>query len=214
MLLTIPMGPLDANCYLMYRQDGGEAVLIDPSDATEALAALRKHKLHLTHILLTHRHFDHIAGVAGLKAATNAAVLIHALDAFGLFDPRAAQAAWMGGELTPCEPTTRLQDGDCFTAAGYAFCVLHTPGHTEGGVCYVCEKEQLAFTGDTVFCDGVGRTDLPGGNMRALMHSLCDRILTLPGAYTLYPGHGEPTTVAHEAEHNPLLQYRSSPWFN
>ena len=92
--------------------------------------------------------------------------------------------------------------------------MLHTPGHTAGGVCYVCHADRLAFTGDTVFSEGVGRTDLPSGSMRDLMHSLTDKILKLPEEYVLYPGHDEPTTVAHEARYNPMLQYSKNPWFN
>ena len=213
MLLTIPMGPLEANAYFLFRADGGEALVIDPSDAERTLLTLREHKLHLTDILLTHRHFDHLAGVAEVKAATGARVWIHALDAAGLTSGDVSRADWMGGVLTPCEPTNLVTDGDMIEAADYTLRVLHTPGHTAGGVCYVCDGEALAFTGDTVFCEGVGRTDLPTGNMRELMQSL-NRVLALPPTYALYPGHGEATSVSHEARFNPLLRYRSNPWFS
>ncbi len=213
MLLTVPMGPLGANAYFLYRAEGGDALVVDPSDAEATLLTLREHRLHLTDILLTHRHFDHLAGAAEVKAATGARVWIHTLDADGLRRDDVCRADWMGGVLTPCEPTNLVNDGDTIDAAGYRLTVLHTPGHTAGGVCFVCEEEGLAFTGDTVFCEGVGRTDLPTGDMRELMQSL-NRVLALPQSYLLYPGHGEATSVSHEARCNPMLRYRSNPWFN
>lgn len=214
MLLTIPMGPLGANCYLLFLQDGGDAVLIDPSDADDARSALEAFHLRLTHILLTHMHFDHIAGTAELKAETGAAVLIHTSDAAGLKDSHVSRADWMRRKQIPCEPTQLVSDGDTVSAAGYTFRVMHTPGHTEGSVCYVCDEKHIVFTGDTVFFEGVGRTDLPGGDMRALMDSLKKRILTLPESYDLYPGHGEATTVAHEKKNNPFIRYSGDQWFN
>ena len=119
----------------------------------------------------------------------------------------------MPGTFVPCEPTALYEDGDTVEAAGLRLSVLHTPGHTAGGVTLVSDAEGLAFTGDTVFFEGVGRTDLATGNMRALMESL-SRILKLPEDTVLYPGHGEPTTVAHESAFNPMLHYRGHSWFN
>lgn len=212
MLKIIPMGPFDANCYLLYGKKESEAVLIDPSDADCAMKLLTEENLKLTHILLTHRHFDHLAGVAKLKQETNAEVLIHALDAPGLRSRTASMAMLMPGTFTPTEPTKTVSDGDVFEAAGYVFRILHTPGHTEGGVCFVCDEERIAFTGDTIFCESFGRTDMPGGSLRTLAHSICDTVLKLPADYTLYPGHGEMTTVAHECERNPILRMRSGAW--
>lgn len=214
MILTYPMGPFNANCYLIINETSKEAAAVDPSDAEKVDSFLKEKDLKLTHILLTHRHFDHLAGVAELKQRTQCRVLIHPLDQAGLTDPEVCRAAWLGGVLTPCEPTDLVLDGDVVHAAGSKFRVLLTPGHTAGGVCYVCDEEQYAFTGDTVFFEGVGRTDLPTGNMRELMHSLCDIVLQLPESFTLYPGHGEATTVAHESTYNPMLRYRRNPWFS
>ena len=214
MILTYPMGPIDANCYLVINEVTKEAAAVDPSDADAVCSILREKGLTLTHILLTHRHFDHLAGVAALKQRTLCRVMIHSLDKEGLLDSETSRAAMLGGVLTPCEPTDLVQDGDVIHAAGYEYRVLYTPGHTEGGVCYVCDEGHYAFTGDTVFFEGIGRTDLPTGNMRKLMHSLFDVILQLPPNYVLYPGHGESTTVAHECVNNPMLRYRGNPWFN
>ncbi len=212
MLEMIPMGPLDANCYLLSGKKGSDAVLIDPSDAEKALSLLAEKNLKLTHILLTHRHFDHLAGVARLREATQAEILIHSLDAQGLRERAGSMAIFMSGTFVPTEPTRILKDGDIIEAAGFVFRVLHTPGHTEGGVVYVCDEERCAFTGDTIFCESFGRTDLPGGNMRLLSRSICDTILKLPKDYTLYPGHGGATSVAHELERNPILRVRNSSW--
>ena len=214
MILTHPMGPFNANCYIVIREETKEAAAVDPSDASAVLGILQEKDLKLTHILLTHRHFDHLAGVAELKQRTQCRVLIHPLDQAGLTDPEASRASWLGGVLVPCEPTDLVHDGDIIRAAGTEYRVLFTPGHTAGGVCYVCDEEQYAFTGDTVFFEGIGRTDLPTGSMRDLMHSVCDIVLELPQSYKLYPGHGEATTVAHESVNNPILRYRRNPWFS
>ncbi len=212
MLEIMPMGPLDANCYLIYGKQGRDAAMIDPSDADRASSVLKEKDLNLTHILLTHRHFDHLAGVARLREETNAEVLIHSLDAAGLTDRSASMAFFMPGSFIPSEPTRVLEDGDVIEAAGCVFRVLHTPGHTEGGVIYVCDEAKCAFTGDTIFCESFGRTDMPGGNMRKLARSIRDTVLKLPMDYILYPGHGGATTVAHEADRNPILRIRSSVW--
>lgn len=207
----LPMGPLGANCYLF--QSGIKAFAVDPSDADATLSALRQNGLTLTDILLTHRHFDHLLGVAALREATGCAVWIHALDAVGLRDPRAALVAMTGAPFTPCEPTGLLADGDRIFPAGVPVRVLETPGHTAGGVTYVLDEQRIALTGDTLFCEGFGRTDLPTGSFSALRQSI-ERLMELPADYALYPGHGEPTTVAAERDHNPMLQMRRHPWFD
>ena len=140
-------------------------------------------------------------------------MLIHSLDADGLRDSDVALARMMRGTFRPCEPTRLVEDGDRIDAAGFSFLVMHTPGHTKGGVTFVCEQLSCAFTGDTVFYEGGGRTDFPGGNLKEEIRSV-ERVLTLPYDYVLYPGHGDPTTVAHEIENNPFLRYRSFPWFS
>ena len=211
MLLTLPMGPLGANCYLW--ENGTDAAAVDPSDAEAVQSVLKEKNLRLTDVFLTHRHFDHLAGAAKLRQETGCAVWIHPLDADGLKSARASHADRMPGTFVPCEPTALYEDGDTVETAGLRLSVLHTPGHTAGGVTLVSDAEGLAFTGDTVFFEGVGRTDLATGNMRALMESL-SRILKLPEDTVLYPGHGEPTTVAHESAFNPMLHYRGHSWFN
>ena len=211
MLHTLPMGPLGANCYVW--ENGREALAIDASDAAKVLAFLNSRHLSLTHLVLTHRHFDHLAGAAQLQKETGCRVLIHPSDADGLRSAKAAHAAMMQGAFTPCEPSDLLENGDTVEAAWLRLSVLHTPGHTAGGITLVSDENRFAFTGDTVFYEGVGRTDLPTGDVRELMRSL-ERILVLPPSYVLYPGHGEPTTVDHESVFNPLLQYRSHAWFN
>ena len=199
---TLPMGPIGANCYLWV--NGDKAFLVDPSDADAAMRAVNASGAVLTDILLTHRHFDHVLGVAALKEATGCRVWIHPLDADGLKSAQTSLALHSGLSFTPSEPTDFVNDGDVIAPAGVPVRVLHTPGHTAGGVTYVLDEQRLAFTGDTLFLESFGRTDFPTGDLRALRRSV-ERITSLPGDYRLYPGHDEPTTAEHERLYNPML---------
>ena len=204
LLYTYPCGPVAANMMFVGRDGANTVAVIDPSDAELALAILKEHGWTLSDILVTHRHFDHLLGVAGLKKATGATICISETDADGLRSSRESLASMAGEKQEPVEPDVLLHDGDTFEAAGLPFRVLETPGHTAGGVTFVCDEQRCAFVGDTLFAGGYGRFDLPGGDFNALSSSIRNVLFALPDDYRIYPGHEEPTTVEQEKRTNPI----------
>lgn len=212
-LRIYPCGPVMANMIFVAKDGSDTVAVIDPSDADLALAILKDHGRTLSDILITHRHFDHLLGVAALKKATGAKVYISEKDAGGLKSNLISLSMTQRIALEPVEPDVLLHDGDTFTAAGVGFRVLATPGHTEGGITFVCDEERCAFVGDTLFRDGFGRYDLPTGDFSALADSIKNVLLSLPDDYRLYPGHDEPTSVGREKRTNPIL-YEGIQWFD
>ena len=202
---TFPMGEMGANCYLL-TDDEGNAVLIDPGAVSSALfEALAGKKLR--YILLTHGHFDHILGVAECKRRTGAEVCIGEKDAPMLSDASLSLAQEHSLQRQePLTPDRLLYDGDVIDFAG-GIRVMETPGHTPGGVCFLWND--TIFTGDTLFCRTVGRTDFPGGSMDALIRSI-DRLQALPGDYILYPGHNRCTTMEEERKHNRYIRKKNA----
>lgn len=205
-LFTISCGPLDVNCYLLAGENK-EAFAVDPAEFTPVRDALEQNGLTLTHILLTHGHFDHIAGVPELKAHTGAKVCIHADDAPMLLSDEKSLAFLQNLHIPPVQADVLLRDNDEFEAAGLHVAVIHTPGHTPGGICYLLQDERVIFTGDTLFRLGAGRADFPGSDEVALYRSIRDRLFTLPGDYTLYPGHMRPSSMEVERAHNTFMRY-------
>ena len=210
-VVDIPCGPVAANSYIVHQDGSSSCAVIDPADANLIYDMLRDKKLDCSHILLTHGHFDHVWGVAELKELTGANVYIHEADA-DLAAGRDPYFSSISFSRKPCVPDVFVHEGDRITAGGLTFRVLETPGHTKGGVCYAVDEEKTVFTGDTLFCESVGRTDL-GGDIRELMDSIFNKLYPLDG-YSVYPGHEECTTIAHEKQYNPLNMYRDHPWFN
>ncbi|MBR4636692.1 MAG: MBL fold metallo-hydrolase [Clostridia bacterium] len=210
-IICTPTGPLGTNTYIIYNEEGTEVspapcAVVDPASSKKVLDLLLKHHLHCSDILLTHGHFDHIMGVAELKEKHSAKVLIHELDANALTGG-AGSLAYMGGILVKkCSVDVLLRDEDVITAAGFPFRVIHTPGHTPGGVCFVSEEERVIFSGDTLFRLSVGRTDLPGGDSEQLFESIAYRLFTLHGDFRVLPGHEDETTLDFEREHNPYVR--------
>lgn len=197
-IYTVPAGVLRANSYIV-TENGADAVLIDCGGA-QPLAFARQKGLNIRSVLLTHGHFDHIAGCAELQAA--GAQIGCAEAEKSLLTSPANLAAEMGVRIPAFSVDFTFQDGDELDLCGLKFTVLATPGHTPGGVCFLCGDS--LFTGDTLFCESVGRTDFPGGSTSQLRESV-KKLLALPGNLTVYPGHDEPTTLEHERMFNPFV---------
>lgn len=203
-IITVLTGLLEENTYIVYADDEKDAAVIDPGDdANRIIAALRERGLNLTDILLTHGHADHMAATEHLKEQFGATVRIHSADAYRLEDPQAGEAAYVRTRFGPVKADETVEDGDVIEAAGLRFEVIHTPGHTEGGVCY--KVGDSIFTGDTLFLQSIGRTDFPGGDTRAMRDSLT-LLAGLAGEYHIYPGHGPATTLEHERKYNMYLR--------
>ena len=194
------------NAYLVYAEDRPEAICIDPGDEADKIKSFAdKTGLSITKILLTHAHWDHINAVGDLKNMTGAEICCHRADLF-LYQKIEEQAHWMGASANSLPTVDRfIDEGDLIEEAGLCFKVLHTPGHSPGGVCY--DMGGICFVGDTIFAQSVGRCDLPGGNEQELFRSIQTKILTLPDATVLHPGHGPSTTVGDERELNPFCQH-------
>lgn len=202
----VVVGPLGVNCCLLGCEETGHGIVVDPGgDVERILAAIQQRKLTVTAIINTHGHFDHVGGNAQLKQATGAELLIHPADEPML--SRVTSVASMYGmraENSPA-PDRFLEDGLQIRFGKYALQVIHTPGHTPGGCCLYLEAEQKLISGDTLFADGVGRTDLPGGSYEQLAASIRNCLFTLPDQVEVWPGHGPATTIGHEKRHNPYL---------
>ena len=201
------LGVIDANCYVLVDEKSGEAAVIDAGDFNENLKKiLRLNEIKLVkYILLTHGHYDHIFGVYDTREYTGARVAIHEEDAACLYDEKQSLAYQFDNEQKLLKPDILLRDDMKLTVGDIEITVMHTPGHTKGGVCFICEKERIIFSGDTLFCKTCGRTDLPGGDWQSLKESLL-RLVALKGDYTVYPGHNIETKLDFEKTHNRYLR--------
>ncbi len=207
--ITFPVGPLACNCSIVADEATREALIIDPGDEIdELLRRVREAGLTPRLIAVTHAHIDHIGGAAQLKAATGAPLALHD-DDLPIYDQLDWQAQWLG--LAPPSRTAvdlRLRESEPLRLGSLSFQVLETPGHTPGSVCLYQPGEAHLFAGDTLFAGSVGRTDLPGGDGRRLLRSLHEKLLALPDATAVTPGHGEFTTIGRERAENPFLNGR------
>ncbi len=204
---TFAVGPLQCNCTVLGDEATREAIVVDPGgDLLRIESVLAGHALRLMQIVVTHAHLDHIAGAHTLRERTGAPILYNQSD-LPLLALMPEQAEWMGVALPPVSaPDASADDGMRLSLGATSIDVLHTPGHTQGSICLHLPTENLLLAGDTLFRNGVGRTDLPGGNTAQLLHSIATRLLHLPEGNIVVPGHGPQTTIGMELERNPFLQ--------
>ncbi|MDY0220860.1 MAG: MBL fold metallo-hydrolase [Desulfobacterium sp.] len=201
----LEVGPIMANCYILGCESTGEAVVIDPGDeADRILMALAESNLKVKYIINTHGHFDHVGANAHMKKVTGAKLMIHLDDEPMLKDlSKAAASFGLRAENSP-GADIHLADGDEISFGNITLTVIHTPGHSRGGVCL--HTPGVLFSGDTLFAGSIGRTDLPGGDYDTLIRSIKTRILGLDSGTIVYPGHGPETSILQEERMNPFLR--------
>jgi len=203
-LKTLVVGPIQANCYTLGCERTREAAVIDPGDdADEILMALAKDKLRCVCIINTHGHFDHSGANKRLKEVTGALLILHEADAPMVINQAESGSMWgMKVENSP-PPDRTVKDGDLITFGDISLKVLHTPGHSQGGISLA--TDQMVFVGDTLFAGSIGRTDFPGGDYDGLLRSVREKIFPLGDDVVIYPGHGPETTVGRERKTNPFF---------
>ncbi len=201
------VGSMAVFAYLVGDEAGGDGLVVDPAAQVEAIIdEAGKHNITIRYIVNTHGHVDHISGNARMKELTGAKIVIHEDDAAMLVSTPPAMLRMFGAQPSPPADIT-VKDGDTLSLGPVTLTVMHTPGHSPGGMCLYMPG--YVFTGDTLFVEGVGRTDLPGGSWEVMHRSIEERILRLPDDTVVLPGHNygrRPTsTVAHEKQHNPFF---------
>jgi hydroxyacylglutathione hydrolase len=211
LIVQVPAWLAETNAYILAEERGGQAVVVDAPPEPDAIGAiLIQHDLTLAAVMLTHGHIDHTGGSGELSRATGASVYVHPDDDFLTLHPGKQLRAMFGmippGVYDVPEKFEALSDGDRLVLAGLEFEVRHTPGHTPGHCCFYLETEATLFSGDQLFAGSIGRTDLPGGSLAALMASMEEKVMVLPDVTRVLPGHGPETTIGRERTGNPFLQ--------
>ncbi len=203
MLKIFTVGPMEANCYILYNPDKREGLIIDPgAEGSHLIKFIKQEKIFINYIINTHGHPDHIGANRKIKEYTNAPILIHQYDAPMLTKSGSVLSLIFPLESSSPPADTFIKDGDLIECAGMKLKVLHTPGHTPGGISLLIDD--FIFTGDTIFSGSIGRFDLPGGSQEVLLNSI-KKILSLEENLIIYPGHGPSTTVRQELQSNPFI---------
>ena len=201
------VGPIQANCYVVGSEETGEGFVVDPgAEAERILEVAEGEKLNIKLVVITHVHTDHVGAAKKVKEATGADVCFHPKDT----PLREGSLRWLSGTIfgtaydDPPPADHHLSGGDSIDVGGLHFTVLHTPGHSQGGICLM--GKGVIFTGDTLFHYGIGRYDLAGGSLNELLNSIHTKLMVLPNETVVYPGHGPETTIGTERRANPFLQ--------
>ncbi|SDM55475.1 MBL fold metallo-hydrolase [Lachnospira pectinoschiza] len=199
------LGMISTNCYLFTNDALDECIIVDPADRADVIAQMvESSKAKPVAILLTHGHFDHIGAVDELRKKYN--IKVYAADAEKdlLESPYKNLSSDYGLNFT-IKADVYLKDGEEFELAGFKIKAIHTPGHTEGGMCFYFPEESIMFTGDTLFYESVGRSDFPTGSMSSLVREIKNKLFVLPDETICYPGHGQETSIMHEKAYNPFV---------
>lgn len=205
-LITFVTGPLENNSYLAV--DNINCVLFDaPIESfTKIDGYIIKNHLNLKAIILTHSHFDHIVDLSLFKNKYQPEIYVHRDDAYRVTNPKDELPTWVNLKIEPVAPTKYLNDDEIIEIENMLFKIIHTPGHTQGGVCIELVGEKKIITGDTLFNLGVGRSDFPGGDSLQLISSIRDKLLSYPDDYEIFPGHGGKSNIGIEKKFNPFLK--------
>ena len=204
-VLQLEVGSLGTNCYIAYCENTKKAVIIDPGgDAARILALVNREGLAVEAIINTHGHADHVLANVKVQEGTGAPIWIHSADANMLGSGSRNLSAYMGAS-TSCGAADRLlTDGEVLTIGDFTLKVLHTPGHTPGGISLLGDK--VVFVGDALFAESIGRTDFPGGSYSQLIQSIKTKLMVLDDDVKAFPGHGPATTIGWERRQNPFIQ--------
>ncbi len=204
-LKALEVGAIAANCYIIGCEETMEGAVIDPGGSPkDILRVIKDLNLKIKYIINTHGHIDHMGANRQVKEATGATILIHEEDAGMLTNPASNFSMFMGRNITSPGAEQFIKDGDLIKIGNtIELEVMHTPGHSRGGVCL--KTGNMIFAGDTLFYGSIGRTDFPGGSFKTLIESIKNRILCYEDDVVVYPGHGPATTVGFERKHNPFL---------
>lgn len=204
-IVRIPAGIYAANCYLVYCENNKEGIVIDPGgDADVIIEQIENLGLGIKYIMLTHGHGDHIGGISEVKSHTNAPVAIHKEDEYLLNDGNSNLSSMMAMGSMELEANLLLDDGDSMSFGDLTAKVIHTPGHTPGGIS-IKIKNNL-FTGDTLFAGSIGRTDFPGSSYEKIISSINEKLIIYSDDTKVYPGHGPSSTIGREKETNPFIK--------
>lgn len=199
------VGALGTNCYLVYCGNNKEGIIIDPGgDGDQIISIIQKIKIDIKYIINTHGHHDHIGANKKIKDYTNKELLIHKNDSAMLTSSQRNFSVFSGEECNGPAADRFLSEGDLIEFGECSLKVIHLPGHTPGGIGLYSEKEGILFSGDTLFYGSIGRTDLPGSDFQEMTKSLA-KLMELPDATIVFPGHGPDTTIAQEKEINPFI---------
>ena len=210
--------PLGTNCIVLWADGSRHCAVVDPGMSSDdgerqLMDFFTGEGITPEAILLTHGHFDHVWGVERVLGKFPVPVYLHPLDKGIMTDGASAFRGMQSMKFLHHEfPTVDVADGDTVTAGGVSWKVIHTPGHTPGGVCYWSADDSLLISGDTLFAGSIGRTDLEGGDYDQLMASIREKLLNLPGPTDVIPGHGQPTSIAREGMYNPFLEPFNEPF--
>ena len=199
------LGPVYTNCYIAKNKETGEALIIDPADSPSKIELkVNAMGTRPVAVLLTHGHFDHIMGVEAVREKYQIPVYACRQEEEMLREPSVNMTDQMGKSCS-IRPDVFLDDLQVFEAAGFSIQMIHTPGHTKGSCCYYLKEEGVLFSGDTLFCGSVGRTDFPGGSASQIRDSLHRLLAALPDDTSVYPGHDTSTTIGYEKRYNPFV---------
>lgn len=204
-ILTVVVGPLEENCYIVYDEESKEAIVFDPgAEAEKIIEVVEANDLHPIRIVNTHGHFDHVGAITDLKKNWDVPFYMNRADE-GLLD-RATRKRYQAKVYDDIILDGELTDGEWLQLGKGAFFVIHTPGHTKGGSVFYFKEAGFAITGDTLFKGTVGRTDLEGGSYTEILHSVQHKLSVLSDDCVIYPGHGPKSTMGFERLHNPYLR--------